>query len=159
MTVRTPSRTPTRARAKDAWHFAFLSELAKSCNVSRAAEVAGVGRQTAYDHRGMFEDFSAAWDDAIEQATDALEFEARRRAMEGTEKPIVSQGEIIATVREYSDQLMMALLKAHRPDKYRDRRDVSLTGAGGGPVEHVVSVVIDLGDDSRMRDAGTDDDG
>lgn len=41
----------------------------------------------------------------------------------------------------------------------RPSQPVAVTGAGGGPVEHVVSVVIDLGDDSRMRDAGGDDDG
>ena len=133
MTGRTPSRTPTRARAKDDWHFAFLSELAKSCNVSRAAEVAGIGRRTAYEHRELSEGFAAAWDDAIEQGIDALEFEARRRAMDGCERPVVSQGEIIATVREYSDPLTIFLLKAHRPERYRDRQSVDVT-SGGEPL-------------------------
>lgn len=32
------------------------------------------------------------------------------------------------TVKEYSDQLAIFLLKAHRPDKYRERSDVNITG-------------------------------
>jgi len=33
-----------------------------------------------------------------------------------------------ATVKEYSDPLAIFLLKAHRPDKYRERSDVNVTG-------------------------------
>lgn len=34
-----------------------------------------------------------------------------------------------STVKEYSDQLAMFMLKAHRPDKYRERSDVNVTGS------------------------------
>lgn len=59
----------------------------------------------------------------------ALEDEARRRAFEGFDKPIVHQGVITDTVKEYSDTLAIFLLKAHFPEKYRERSSVDLTVA------------------------------
>ena len=52
---------------------------------------------------------------------DDLELEARRRAVEGTERPVFYQGGEVGYVREYSDTLLIFLLKAHRPNKFRER--------------------------------------
>jgi hypothetical protein len=57
----------------------FLGTLAKTCNVSHAASVAGLKRATA-------------WDEALETSLDALEQEARRRALEGVEEAVYYQG-------------------------------------------------------------------
>lgn len=40
-----------------------------------------------------------------------------------------------ATEYSYSDSLMAMLLKGAKPEKYRDKSAVELTGAGGGPLE------------------------
>lgn len=40
-----------------------------------------------------------------------------------------------ATMKRYSDTLAIFLLKAHAPDKYRERSAMELTGANGGPVQ------------------------
>lgn len=122
----------TRQRAREV----FLAELAQRGNVSAAAEAAGLARATFYEYRSADPDFAAAWDEALETAIDAMELEARRRAVEGVEKPIVGrigkdQDGIITYVREYSDSLMTLLLKAHRPDKYRERTDVHHSGELG----------------------------
>lgn len=119
----------TRQRARDA----FLADLTQRGNVSAAAAAAGLSRDTFYVWRGKDSDFAAAWDQALETAIDAMELEARRRAVEGVEKPIIGrvgkdEDGIITYVREYSDSLMTLLLKAHRPDKYRERTDVQHTG-------------------------------
>ena len=57
-------------------------------------------------------------------AADALEAEARRRAVEGTQEPLVSAGRIVRdddgrpiAVRRYSDNLLLALIKARRPPR------------------------------------------
>ena len=44
-------------------------------------------------------------------------------------EPIYYKGELVGHVRKYSDALMMFLLKAHRPDKYRDNIKVDHAGA------------------------------
>jgi hypothetical protein len=126
-----------RLRARDA----FLAELALRGNISDAARAAGVSRRTPYEWRDADPDFAAAWQEALETAIDAMEREAHRRAFEGTSKPIIgrvgkdedgiltdSAGEEIY-IREYSDSLATLLLKAHRPEKYRERTDVQHSGA------------------------------
>src|SRR3546814_693854 len=65
--------------------------------------------------------FAAEWADALEAAIDALDAEARRRALDGVEVPHFHQGRVAGTVRKYSDSLLMFLLRAHRPDRYRER--------------------------------------
>lgn len=139
MTTRKPTGTTPKKAAKPrrgtaakpaAWRPKFLQELAETCNVSHAARVAGVDRRTAYDHRDTDAVFAAAWDDAVEQGVDTLEMEARRRALHGTSEPVFYQGELCGTVQKYSDTLTIFLLKAHRPDKYRDQSSVDVTSGG-----------------------------
>ncbi len=102
------------------WADAFLAALSTSGNVSDAARFASIHRDTAYNHRAQDEAFRAAWDSALEVATELLELEARRRALEGCERAVYYKGVECGRIREYSDALMMFLLRSHRPLKYRD---------------------------------------
>lgn len=110
----------------------FLSHLRKTSNISESARVAVVSRRAVYEWRDADPDFAAAWDDAIDEATDALEAEARRRALDGHEEYVISMGQIVRDPetgkplkqRKFSDSLTTLLLKAHRPEKYRERHDV-----------------------------------
>ncbi|MCK9513769.1 MAG: terminase [Pigmentiphaga sp.] len=131
-TTRTRQRAheEATARAKER----FLAELERMANVSAAARKAKVPRSTAYDWYAADEEFAAAWDQAVEVAVDSLEQEAWRRARDGTLKPVFQRGEKVGQVREYSDQLMVTLLKAHKPEKYRERVSNELTGPGGAPL-------------------------
>jgi len=113
----------------------FLDTLRLTCNVTEAAVAAGVRRRRVYEWRDRDEEFRAAWDDAEQEAADALEREAWRRAVEGTDKPIVFRGRVTAAYKEYSDRLLELLLKGHRPDKFRDRVSAEYSGPGGGPIQ------------------------
>lgn len=106
----------------------FLGILAETGNVSEACKKIPIGRRTVYEWREGLEDFAAAWDDAIETYTEALEAEADRRAHAGTERGIYYQGKRIDTVKEYSDTLLIFRLKALRPEKYRERLDAKVSG-------------------------------
>lgn len=97
--------------------------------MSRAAKAIGVARITVYEWRDAFTDFTAAWDRAKQLGIDALEDEAHRRAFEGNEKPVFHQGMECGTVREYSDTLAIFLLKAHKPNKYRENANLHVTGS------------------------------
>lgn len=104
----------------------FLEELAKRGIVKDACEVIGVARKTAYDWRNNDAEFAAAWDAALELAADSLEKEAWRRAVDGVDKPLIGrvgkdQDGVIEVIKEYSDSLMTLLLRARRPDKFRDK--------------------------------------
>jgi hypothetical protein len=90
--------------------------------VTAAVAVAGTSRTRVYSLRNADSAFADAWDEAEEIAADGLEDEARRRAVEGVPEPVVSGGKLIrddagqpVLIRRYSDPLLLALLRAHRP--------------------------------------------
>ena len=113
---------------------AFLHVLAQTVNVARACRNAGIPRRTAYDWRDADPDFARRWNDALDDGIDLLEAELHRRAFEGVEKPVWHKGEQVGTTRHYSDALAMFLLKAHRPERYRDNyRAPEAAPAGADP--------------------------
>ncbi|SFO43588.1 hypothetical protein [Nitrosospira briensis] len=81
-----------------------------------------------YEWRDAFAEFAAAWDKAKQLGIDALEDEAHRRAFEGNVKPVFHQGMECGAVREYSDTLGIFLLKAHKPNKYRENAHLHVSG-------------------------------
>ena len=72
----------------------FLEKLKETANVSLAAELVGVNRIRAYQIKKEDKEFAEAWEEAIEIGIDNLEYEARRRAMHGTSKPVFYKGEV-----------------------------------------------------------------
>ena len=111
---------------------AFLAAFRENGNVRRSAEIAGVDRVTVYNWLEHDASFPPAFNLAKKDAVEALESEARRRAVEGVrkEKPVYYLGQKVDTVVEtdYSDTLLIFLLKGADPDKYRERQDVHVTG-------------------------------
>jgi hypothetical protein len=83
-----------------------------------------VSRSHVYETRQKDPKFAEAWDQAREDAADSLEAEAVRRARAG------------------SDTLLIFLLKAVRPEKYRETTRHEVSGRDGGPV--VTSIVVEV---------------
>jgi hypothetical protein len=107
----TVNATPKKARKQAReWRPAFIAALRNSGNIRAAAQAAGVDRHTVYRARETSPDFAAEWDSALEDAIDVLEATARQRAQAS------------------SDTLLIFLLKAHRPDKYRETTVNKLEG-------------------------------
>lgn len=114
----------------------FLEAFVELISVSRAAKKAKLSYRTiVYDWIRDDADFKKAYERACEIATFKLEDEAIRRAFEGTLKPVYQGGKKIGTIREYSDTLLIVLLKARAPEKYKERSSSELTGKNGGPIE------------------------
>ncbi len=105
----------------------FLAELAQSGNVSASARRAGIARGRLYKLKASDKKFAEAWAMAIEEAADLLASEAMRRAIEGFEEVKYFKGEPVGTVRKYSDQLLMFLLKAYRPGMFSQHADNAAT--------------------------------
>lgn len=115
---------------------AFCAALSEAGgNVTRACKAVDISRQIAYEWREENPAFAQAWDRAKAQGMEALEDEATRRAYEGYDKPITFQGVVTDTVKEYSDTLLIFLLKGGKPDKYRERTSTELSGPDGGPLQ------------------------
>jgi hypothetical protein len=92
----------------------FLSVLGETCNVTRACEVAGISLAHAYRKRKSDAAFRAAWLEAIGAAYHRLELVLLDRAFNGTEKVVQRRDGSEERMREYSNQLGLALLKMHR---------------------------------------------
>ncbi len=101
----------------------FFEVIAETGNVSEALRAVGRSRRQAYRLRATDADFAARWDEAVDTAVDALEAEARRRALDGYDEPVFYRGRVCGQVRRYSDRLMELLLRGQRPERYRARAD------------------------------------
>lgn len=121
---------------------AFLTAFCELGNISKAAKKAKVGRQTVYDWLENDADFKKKYKKARKIAAGVLEDEAHRRAVEGCNKPVWYKGQKVGTVKEYSDTLLVQLLKANLPKKYRERVQSQLTGPDGGPIKTESTVLI-----------------
>ncbi len=113
------------------WEDAFLSAVMQGMSVTDATRAVGVHITTPYNRRRSDEKFREAWQNAAEIGTEFMEQEAARRAYHGTLKPVFHKGIECGHVREYSDTLMIFLLKARKPHIYRDMQE---QGKGGGTV-------------------------
>lgn len=131
----------------------FLEDLAETGNVVLSAEMCNLDRRALYRLRKDNEEFRQAWDESVEQSSDYLEAEARRRAIDGlVQKKFDKDGAPIIDPetgeqyfeRAYSDTLLIFLLKGARPEKFRDRQQLEHTGPGGEPLPtpSVVNVYI-----------------
>jgi hypothetical protein len=104
----------------------FLSAMCDDgLTVFDAAERIGVSRVTLYKHRGLDPEFAAAWDKAYDDGTTVLEAEAQRRAVQGVTEAVYNKGVVVGHVQKYSDLLLIFLLKARAPQKFRDNVDVT----------------------------------
>ena len=99
----------------------FFNSLGLGLPVKGAARNAGYQRSRVYQWRIDDEDFAREWAMAQTMAADLLEEEADRRGCQGIEVPIYRNGEVVGTKLKYSDGLLIARLRALRPEVYRGR--------------------------------------
>jgi hypothetical protein len=124
-TANKTARSDTRGRAA-AWDKAFLAALRRNGVITTACEAAGVGRTTVYDKRNADPVFAIAWDEALVEAADRIEAEVIRRAIDGYGVPVRYKGDVVGIDRAFSDSLAQMVLKAHKPDKYKERVQIDI---------------------------------
>ncbi len=116
----------------------FLDAFEKVGNLTTAAQLATIDRQTHYNWLKSDPGYKERFADTEEKAHDGLEQEARRRAVVGVDEPVYYKGEVVGYVRKMSDVLLIFLLKGARPEKYRERFEH--TGPNGGPIQAVTRI-------------------
>lgn len=105
----------------------FLELVAEGYTINHAAKAVGISRMAPYRLRDRNPRFAKKLTEAMEAGSDVMEDEVRRRAIEGTLKPVFHQGEVVGHIREYSDTLLIFALKARRPQKYRENIKIDVS--------------------------------
>ena len=110
----------TKAKARK-----FIEALSESCNVTLAAEQAGVSSGSAYRRRAIDAGFRAQWRQALAMAYSRLEMMMLERALHGLEQAAVAGGGGEARpMRDYSDRTALTLLKMHRDTAIESEKEV-----------------------------------
>jgi len=123
-------RKPT-VRFTDVRKLIYLDNLAITGVQQTSAQRAGVSAESLRHHRKNDPQFHEAETGVLMVFAESLEVEAHRRAVEGVDRPIYQRGELVGTEKVYSDQLLAMLLKANKPDKYRENQKVEIEHKGG----------------------------
>jgi hypothetical protein len=141
---------------------AFLAAFRSCGRIDVSAKAAGITSQAHYLWIKKDPEYKRIFAEAREEAVAYLEDEAHRRAVEGTTEDIYYQGEVCGTKLNYSDTLLIFLLKAANPEKYRDRFDIRSKVESIGeqpPLVAMVSEVFTASEIERMIDRMTDQHG
>lgn len=114
----------------------FLARYRASGNVMHACTYAGIHRSTFYEWRDHDAAFKARLAEVEPDVDDTLEAAAFERAVKGVPSFVVSQGKLVygpnkkpLIERKYSDTLLVTLMKARMPEKYKDRSQIEHSGA------------------------------
>lgn len=118
------------------WADKYLAVLQASGLEATAASAVGMtARKVRYlcEHN---QEFAYAVEQAMEEAQDRAEAEARRRGIEGFDKGVYYEGTLVATETQYSDALLGQILKGRRRKVFGDKTEIS--GPGNTPLTIVV---------------------
>ncbi len=118
----------------------FLAAFSASASITKAARWAKIHRHNHYLWMDDNPEYVKAFQQAEVRAARALEDEAVRRAHDGLRKAVRYKGRIVGFETEYSDSLLLALLKAFAPEKYRERSDHRLSDPNGKPLFDIAAV-------------------
>lgn len=139
----------------------FLAAFAEGGNTTVAARWAHITRQN--HSKWMREDptYPARFAEAEKQATRLLTDEAVRRASEGVSRPVLYKGRHVHVggrplyETEYSDTLLMFLLKGLEPERFGDKQNIKIDWDGDLTKlpDRALDAIIDL---MIQREAGGD---
>jgi len=118
----------------------FLDAFVLHGIITRACQEVGIHRSILRRWEEHDEAFALAYNLAKEKVNDLYRDEARRRAVEGVETYVVSQGKVVFVEgedkrpvplieRKYSDTMLQFIMKARMPE-YREKSQVDVTSNG-----------------------------
>ncbi len=104
----------------------FLEAFSNCGSVQQASRWAKITRTAHYNWLRDDPTYPARFEEALAAAARRFEDEAVRRAVEGTTKGIYYKGKRVAVEREYSDSLLMFILKCRNRKVFGDKSEDTL---------------------------------
>lgn len=99
----------------------FLHHLGRTGSITFAATRAGLPRRALYKLRAADPAFAGRWKEALHLGMERLQDDAMRRALNGTERAVIRNGQKVGSVQQFDNRLLQFLLRAHRPETYGDK--------------------------------------
>lgn len=134
------------------WQGPFLEALSRLPIATSACHAASISANVAYHWRRTSAEFAVAWMEALNEGLDRMEQELYRRGMVGIEHKTVrtstrarqlASGETVTdteTVETVETNVetgaIVTMLKAYRPERYRERYEHHHSAPDGGPVRY-----------------------
>jgi hypothetical protein len=120
-------RTRVKIENDEASKELYLRAIPKVFTVSAAIKASGAHHADLPRWRKEDPDFLAREQAARDIVADQMEAEAVRRGMKGVRQPVYQGGLLAGYQTVYSDSLLTLMLKASRPDRFRERSEVQVT--------------------------------
>jgi hypothetical protein len=120
-------RQRRRIENTEASKLLYLRAIPKLFTVTAAIRAAGATTGDLTRWRREDPEFVQREQAAREDVADQLEAEAVRRGMKGVRTPVYQAGLLAGYQTVYSDSLLTLMLKASRPDRFRERSEVQVT--------------------------------
>jgi len=135
------------------WRHKFLERLLECGIVEESAKAAGITSKTAYMARRDDDDFRADWAEAMlivdERRADAIEAATAERAINGTRYTKYNpKGDIVEEGTTPDTQAAVAMLRAYRPARFKERPE---PGEVGEALNSFTALVRALGEADRAR--------
>lgn len=130
----------------------FFAELASTGAIVRSCKRCKIGKRKINRLREDYEDFEQKMQESLSKYVEDMESEADRRGMQGVDKAVYFQGEIVGYEKKYSDDLLKFRLRGLRPERYRDNHP----GSGQNLVAPIINIYLPdnkRADKSRIIDA------
>lgn len=129
-----------RKPRKDGWtprrQMDFIATLAETGCVADAARAVGMSERSCYRLRRESPRFAAAWQAGIAHAAGRLVDLAFDRAILGSDEPVFDkEGHRVDRRRRHNDRLLMFLLRAYMPERFRHAHQSVRTPAETPPPE------------------------
>jgi hypothetical protein len=132
----------------------FLDLYRELGSARKCAEILGISTVLISKKRNGDPDFDEECIQCEEDFADMVDENITQRALMGVEEPVVYQGKIMKDenghplkVSRQSDRLAELVVKAQRPDKYRERKEI--TGAGGGEFTIAIKSSSDMASERK----------
>jgi hypothetical protein len=119
--------TRARERRQAEQKARYLKTVGQVGTLTAGCRAARCSPHTVYAWREHDLAFAMAEAEARTAFADAVEEEAIRRAWHGIKRPIYQGGKLVGYETVYSDNLLLQLLRAHKPEKYRENVQLAVT--------------------------------
>lgn len=117
----------------------FLSAFAMCGSLRGAARISGVPRSSHYEWKEGDADYKTAFEQAKDEYADVIDEEMHERGIVGWDEPQIGrvgqfEDGVVTYVRKKDTQVLLALARGVRPEKYNRQRH-EVTGADGEAIK------------------------